>query len=585
MGRKPQSRNPGKEAPVLRLSIKYLLIFCLIVLLLVFLVFIYSLYIGVLRISIEDAEAYHNDSLTKLAQAMDIRFGSLSRFAASLCYDRDTIALNQGPEDLWAYKSLLRYLQVYSTLNELDSAFTIYLGQKGKGFSSHRNVISIDDADMRQMYENNNQWYICDNPAARDSNPEPEPELIYTIFHDGEFPEEQVAVGISIQVSQLRRLLNLLSIRNKGLAFLTDGREIIYSKPHEITSVIDELGLPLKCNGSLYLWNRQVRVLYTPLNDYLSLGMVFPNDSLMEPVKKSNRLAIMLSILMAIVFSLIFILIYRWITHPLKTLAEGLGSVELGDYSVALGFHRIREVDYLYIQFDRMARRIENLLDEVHLENLRTKEAQLKFLQAQINPHFLYNNLNYIYQMSMSGDNTLSAEMSIALSTYYREVTKSSSLRNTLLKEIEMIEVYVTIFRLRLPDSLFLSTRIEQAIEQLEVPRLILQPFVENSIKYGLDTIDRALTIQIHGYIKEKMVHIIITDNGKGMRNSAIKELNVQLSLDHPTLKGAGLRNSIQRLQLHFNHSVSIHVQKNQPYGLSIEIIIPAVPVSGGQGG
>ncbi|MCK4515614.1 MAG: hypothetical protein KAU31_10170, partial [Spirochaetaceae bacterium] len=207
----------------INMSMRVFFVVSQFVLMIVYVVLAYSLYAGVIRISVENAEAYHRDSLKKITDALEIQTENLSRFAASLCYDTNYNAGNQGPEDLWMYKDILEDLQVYSVLNELDSRFTVFLGMKGTGLSSHDNVIRMTPSLMDPLYDRDRQWLIDDTPGQE--------QLTYFIVHDGEFPSRQVSVLVAVDYEPLRKQLEGLNIRNQGIAFLKDSRgNIMFSR-------------------------------------------------------------------------------------------------------------------------------------------------------------------------------------------------------------------------------------------------------------------------------------------------------------------------------------------------------------------
>lgn len=550
------------------MSIKIFFASSFIILMVFFAILAFSLYTGVIRISISDAEEYHKDSLNKMASVLEIQLDNLNRFAGSLCYDMNYNSTNQGPEDLWEYREILKNLQVYSALNELDARFTLFLGSKNKGLSSHENVISMSPDLMNPLYSRNRHWMI-DYSDMGD-------RLSYFIVHDGEYPERQVSVLISIGRDALHKQLEALNIRNKGIAFILDkeGRTI-FSRDTSYKYLISQEDIKINQEGLLLLKNKKLRIMYTPLTEGLSLGLVFPDDSIMMPVKKNNRLLVILFTLAMILFTSIFLLLYRWITNPLQNLYTGMSSVESGNFEVVIQGHHINELDYILNKFNSMAARINLLMNEVRLESLRSQEAELRFLQAQINPHFLYNNLYFIYQVSIAGENEKAAEMAISLSKYFKSVTKPKDSLVPLKLELENLHNYIKLFSLRHPDRFRYEENIDEQLMHLPVPRLLLQPIVENSIVYGLDNSSDSMIVSITAKKVEKNVVITIADSGTGMDTAKMDELNMKLSNNPELLEGCGLKNPLQRLLFRYGSSSSIRLEVNDMQGITVSVTFP----------
>jgi two-component system, sensor histidine kinase YesM len=562
----------------MKLSVKRFLMINSVLLILLLSAAVSILHLGVSHITTEMTETFSSETLSKIAGDFSMRLRGLSRFAVQLGTDSDIVAVNEEDENLWVYKDILNQLQRYAALNETESRLTLYLGQKGKGLSSHDNLFPIDAAYLTREAEHLNIWYIRKGPSYEESS------LRFFFVNNPDMLEQQVSILVEIDFTYLSQLLSGLNIKGGGTAFLVDphGNELISGDYEKIREAVNEdlLFDIHDQEGIVYAKDKQIRLLYTELSGTgLILGMAFTDSMFMEPVQRANRFVLLLFSIAAVLIISQYPFLYLSIRTPLGTLRKGMLSVEQGDYSRELNSHWLLEIDYIYHQYNRMVRRIESLLNEVKLEHLRTQEAEYKFLQAQINPHFLYNSLNYIYQMSIAGDSENAAEMSIALSSYFKAASRANRPVVPLQAELENITVYMKIQELRHPDRVSYEVTVDDGALNTEVPRLLLQPFVENSLVHGMETADRSVHISISATIRDHDLELIVEDDGPGIPENKLNEMNLLLRDQPEKLTGCGIRNPCLRLRNRYGQSAGVRLVSRQPHGLTVILNFPETPL------
>jgi two-component system sensor histidine kinase YesM len=203
-----------------------------------------------------------------------------------------------------------------------------------------------------------------------------------------------------------------------------------------------------------------------------------------------------------------------------------------------------------------MSHQIQDLIENVFQEKIRAKEATLKQLQAQINPHFLYNCLGYIINMAQMKDEQAVVSMAHNLSAYYRYTTRVERETSSLKEEINLLVNYLDIQKLR-------NGRIEYHIDIPEdmlaqsVPRLMLQPIVENSVIHGVAKSYSSGEIRITGESSNGFCKIYIDDDGPGLSPDQLEALNLKMQQPLQEEMGCGLWNTNQRI---------IHLFGNQSY-------------------
>jgi two-component system sensor histidine kinase YesM len=328
----------------------------------------------------------------------------------------------------------------------------------------------------------------------------------------------------------------------------------------------------VKLNGKSYL----ISLVKSTNLDWLLVDAV-PLDQILEPISFSRNLFYLCMFLLFVVGISASILLYRNVQHPIKKLINGLRRVQQGDYSVRLQPKGHNEFSFLFFRFNDMSRQIQDLIENVFNEKLRAREATLKQLQAQINPHFLYNCLGFIINMAQMKDEEAVVSMAYNLSTYYRYTTRMEREIATLGEEIRLLTSYLDIQRLR-------NSRIEYHIEIPEamlnqfVPRLLLQPVVENSVLHGVAKSYTSGEIRISGEMADGFCRIYVDDDGPGLNPEQEAALNRKMLEPLREEMGCGLWNTNQRLIHQFGNRSYLAFKKSPLGGLRTEIVweIPA---------
>ncbi|MDF2960646.1 MAG: histidine kinase [Paenibacillus sp.] len=296
-----------------------------------------------------------------------------------------------------------------------------------------------------------------------------------------------------------------------------------------------------------------------------------PFQQILSPIVKSRNLfyfSIGLLLIMSIVVAL---LLYKQVQIPIKWLLRGVQGIRAGQYAMRLHYNPNNEFDYLFLRFNEMAGQIQELVEKVYMENIRFREAKLKHLQSQINPHFLYNCLFFIKNMIAVGDKQAATAMVLNLGDYYRYITKLENTMTTLQEEMKMVQNYLNIQNLRI-ERFHYEIDIPESMAQLEIPRLMIQPIVENAIVHGIGKVERYGIITIEGSRSETGYRIIIDDNGNGMSDERLSELQQRVALPMEDEMSCGLWNVHQRLIYQFKKNSGLVFSHSPQGGIRVEI-------------
>lgn len=284
------------------------------------------------------------------------------------------------------------------------------------------------------------------------------------------------------------------------------------------------------------------------------------------------------------VFLILLLVLMRAFTKPLIRLGRVASSVQRGNLEVRSGVRGQDEIGRLGFLFDQMLDRIKDMITEVSVTQARKRKAELAMLQAQINPHFLFNVLNSIRMKVMRGGDSDSAKMIASLSKLLRMTISRDEDAITLHEEIELLTHYVDLMNLRQKEEVRLQLEVDAAAFHIEVPRFILQPLVENALIHGLNR--SAGTIIVRTVMKERFLELTVEDNGDGMEPEVLAKLSSQLAaaaaLTEPKgertrggMSGIGVVNVAERMRIMFGDAFDMTAASSPNEGTRIIMHIP----------
>lgn len=285
----------------------------------------------------------------------------------------------------------------------------------------------------------------------------------------------------------------------------------------------------------------------------------------------------------------------RNVTQPLHKLAEAAALVAGGNFEIEqLKVHSMDEVGIVTNTFNQMVENIRNYIEQLRLtmerenqlkeQELRMlshlKDAQLKYLQAQINPHFLFNTLNAGAQLAMMEQAEQTELFLENVADFFRYNVRKNDKDAVLREEIHLVDSYIYILNVRFSGEILFSKDVDESLLDVKVPSMILQPLVENSFHYGIRNIDREKRIELSVYQDKGMICISIWDNGAGMEAQRIKEVlsgHVTENEKRPGSNGVGMKNVMERLGLYFQGKARLEIfSEGIDQGTEVLIRIPS---------
>ncbi|MBM7565534.1 two-component system sensor histidine kinase YesM [Paenibacillus sacheonensis] len=309
----------------------------------------------------------------------------------------------------------------------------------------------------------------------------------------------------------------------------------------------------------------------------MTLLIYTPEKNALGPIQKYNTWFWVLSLSSVLIVFVFSYWIYRWIHRPLKQLVRSFRKVEKGNLDVKLTLNSNDEFEYLYAQFNSMLSQLKILIEEVYEEKIHSQKAELKQLQAQINPHFLYNTFFILNQMVKLEDYPKLKPFTKHLGNYFKFITRDASDDVPLREELEFARAYLEIQKIRFEDRIAVQVdELPDMIAGVLVPRLTLQPIIENSYKYGLEEVGGSGRLNVRFLLAADQLVIEIADNGKGMSDEELWNLNRRLNDPPPHIESTGIINVHKRLRLKYGPGSGVKASIDGKLGgLKISLYIP----------
>lgn len=315
-------------------------------------------------------------------------------------------------------------------------------------------------------------------------------------------------------------------------------------------------------------------------------------EVLSDSLQYLEMVSIFIFIALTLCTLLMVIMFTRNITKPLRKLSDAAYRVANGELEQAdmVEVHSMDEIGVVTVAFNQMLQSIPNYMNRLResmekerqmkekelLMETHLKDAQLKYLQAQINPHFLFNSLNAGAQLAMmeSADRTYDYIQNMA--AFFRYNIKKDHDEVTLEEEIRLVDNYIYILNVRFSGEIHFEKNVDESLLGIHIPSMLLQPIVENSVNYGIRNIDWEGRIVLSVYRKEENVCISIKDNGAGMTAERIEQV-MENCISHQEeagdSNGVGLNNVMERLHLFFDGAEQF-IMTSEGTGKGTEVVI-----------
>lgn len=289
-----------------------------------------------------------------------------------------------------------------------------------------------------------------------------------------------------------------------------------------------------------------------------------------------DRLVLCTVILAVILLAMLFMtqMVTKSITQPIRELCGATRQVAKGDFTPA-EIESGDEIQVLTNSFNDMAEKIQYLIENIKKEQVNLRDTELKLLQAQINPHFLYNTLDAIIWMAEGGQDREVVTMVSALSEFFRTTLSEGKDYITIQEEEAHIRSYLSIQEFRYADILEYDIQIDPSLYEEYILKLILQPLVENALYHGIKNKRGKGKITVRGYSEGEEILLEVQDNGIGMDERELETLQRKLRGEEVPERGFGLGNVNERIRLNYGEPYGISFTSKKGEGTTAVVCIP----------
>jgi two-component system sensor histidine kinase YesM len=551
---------------------------------------IYLMSIFIFRFSSQTLLIRENDSLKKQIGIYFNEFESeLNRIdlaQTELLADYDVNMLMLSNSDSFATDLTNRINRVIERLNVLKNSSTIinmsslYLPNfeiKLNAKGTQGSYIGFDKKKLEEIlfkYKLNSKITFIDNDIY----------ILSKAFYDREdFNNLPVLFETQLSKTNIIKNINQFNFDSESKSFLIfeENQEILTSETignlSEISQLADQLKTadPVKINRFELAGIKYIGIYF--YSSYLNASylQLIPEKAILSYVHDLNNIFLIVSIIVFLSVIIYTFLIYFLFKNPMDTLVKAFTEVENGDLSLQIQRKQQDEFTLVYNSFNTMVAKIKTLIDEVYMQKILNQKSELRQLQSQINPHFLYNSF-FILRKRITGKTYEEAEQFCEmLGQYFKYITQNYNDYSTLNDEVKHAKIYAKIQGARFSSRIeIIFPDLPQKFHEIIVPKLIMQPILENAFKYSLEqkVFDGKLRIS---YEEDKLhLNIHIDDNGESFTsNTDSINLLQQLFTNHNEIKEpSGLINIHKRLQLFFDEQSGISVSINEWNGLRVTL-------------
>lgn len=297
-----------------------------------------------------------------------------------------------------------------------------------------------------------------------------------------------------------------------------------------------------------------------------------------------NQFLIYCTILIAILIFIVGVLtvfLVSTILRPINGLYRATGQIAEGNFTARASVTSEDEIAVLAEGFNEMAGNMQNLIGKIKEDEQKMRKADLRLLQEQINPHFLYNTLDNIVWLIESDEPDEAVDMVVTLSDFFRLVLSKGREFITIREEELHIRSYLQIQEKRYHDILEYDIQIDKVLYEYQILKLTLQPIVENALYHGIKYKRAKGYIHVHGEKNDDRIELTVRDNGVGMDEAELAELQKTLqSPGQEKEKGFGLANVNERIRMYFGSEYGLTVWSEKDKGTIVTVVIPAIPAN-----
>lgn len=493
-----------------------------------------------------------------------------------------------------AFRIENRFKKIILTHDEIQSIALI--SQQGKYHPADRSnrLVSIKSMVPYKSYlyekilekargKNGAAVFYLDNHGGRVKNL----FLARMVYNTDSFEELGLMIFL-LRTDYLHTIFrDLVNEDMQNIMILSDDLNIIVdrdtSQSEDVRSLLSEISKP---NGWQLDHTGRNIISYNVMEGEpgWKIASIVSLKNLYRDIDALRRKIIYSAILIVIVLSAISLLMTSDFVRPFKVLVSGMQRVQKGEKNVLMTFNRKDEIGYLGDAFNNMVSEMNTLSNWAYQEQLTRKEAELKALQSQINPHFLFNTLESINWMAQLNQVPEISQMVTALSSLMEASIGRDDKLISIREEVSYVDNYCFIMKRRFGDRMVLLKEIDDEALNVMIPRLLIQPLVENAVRHGIENNQERGNIRLAASVSGDKLTVVVENDGEGIRKDELALINETLSMDDEhyfkymqgkKTKSVGLVNVNRRIKLFYGEHYGLTIESEEGRYTRVIVLLP----------
>lgn len=395
--------------------------------------------------------------------------------------------------------------------------------------------------------------------------------------------EKEGVFFIDLNYSAISELCDQSMVGNQGYAFIVDadGNIVYHPQQQQLYNELqtENIDLVMNAGSDIVTWGDGINKKMYSISRSEKTGWTVVDCVRVEELLRRSNEAQSIYVLVAMGLMAVALFFSRFvaksITFPIQRLCDSMERVQEGDFSVSdIVVDSENEIGSLTKSFNVMTQRIHELMAQNIREQEAKRKSELKALQSQINPHFLYNTLDSIIWMAEGKKNEEVVLMTASLARLLRQSISNEDELVSIGQEIEYARGYLTIQKMRYKDKLEFRIEVEPSILNIRLIKLVLQPVIENAIYHGLKYKESRGLLLVKGFMKNGNAVLQVIDDGVGMDQETLDHIYERHKVDYHS-NGVGIYNVQKRLQLYYGNEYGIVYESKPGEGTTATITIP----------
>lgn len=485
--------------------------------------------------------------------------------------------ISESMDDIEKVQSILRLQQRLNAIRN-SSQYIDDVHAFIPGIERNISALTVNEFDEEMFTELKELQYDLDTPVFRYNN-----GLYIVVSYPFLSPssnrEPIMMLAVQFSISKLAHTLDTMrQSDNEGLIYNSEEFILLSNQNQSIKEhIIQAVTSSTKQEGSdVVLIDGKKYLTVFKRSTFFGADLIkyIPEETVFAPLTKYKMWFLVLAVTSIFILIIYALYLFKYIHKPLDRLVKAFRRVEQGDMSVQIRHGSHDEFEYIYSRFNDMLDNFKTLIDEVYKQQILMQKAELKHLQSQINPHFLYNSFFILNTMARLGDTEQLERFTLQLGEYFQFITRNNADDVLLSKEVQHAKVYAEIQGMRFSNRVSIEfNELPDQLGHIAVPRLIIQPLIENAFEHAIEKKLGSGLLRIEFTKQVQGFEVSIEDNGEQLDEGKIELLNHSL-IRKDTTDSTAVLNIHQRIRLKFGEQSGLHFERNEWGGLKAVIKI-----------